>query len=438
MSKLVNTRNVSFNQYTTQKILQESFDTSGYLRQLIYYSDSPSIDAFGRLRVSNPVTIFDSKQIFKDPDLPNNVENFPLFYDNQQISGSGSSTVFNITTASTTLSVSNVTEGTRARQTKMRFNYQPGKSILIFKTFVLGEHVPGVTKRDGLFDEKNGFFLEDNGSTYGFVKRSFISSASVDTRIEQSNWNLDVLDGTGTSGITIDFTKTQISVLDFEWLGVGRVRLGFVINGLIIYVHEFNHANALSTVYTSTPNLPLRCEISNDGTGGSGSVTQICASIISEGGTNDLGVLRYASTNGNHVNADVADTVYAVLGIRLKSNYIGTSIKLIDMSIISETNDDFEWLILLNPTVAGTFTYSNELYSAIQSASGSTSNTVTGGYKISGGFASLDTQSSTKNLENAILLGSTINGTRDEIVLCVRPLSASADIQGSLTWREIS
>ena len=438
MTKLVRDSNLNFPSYTTQRVLQEVFDTEGYLRTQMFFSDSPSLDSFGRLRVSNPTTLFDSKQIFKDPSLGNNVENFPLFFDNQEILGTGSFTTYNVNTASTTLSVSNQVEGKRVRQTKMRFNYQPGKSFLIFKTFVLGEHVSGVVKRDGYFDEKNGLFLEDDGENYNFVVRSYVTSGSVDTKVPQSQWNIDTFDGKGVSEVELDFTKTQISVLDFEWLGVGRVRAGFVVDGVIRYAHEFNNANNLPTVYMSTPNLPLRCEISNDGSGGEGHVTQICSSVISEGGTNLLGTLRYASTEGVHVDANITDTIYAVIGIRLKESHVGMSVKIIDISMLTETNDNFEWIFILNPTVGGTFTYVGENLSGVEVARGKTENVVTGGYKLAGGFVSVNTRNIANTLENAILLGSSILGVRDEMVLCVRPLGSNSDIQGGLTWRELS
>lgn len=56
--------------------------------------DSASVDAFGRWRVSEPQTLFDSKLIFNDSDLADNVENHPLIYDNQEISGGGTSTAY--------------------------------------------------------------------------------------------------------------------------------------------------------------------------------------------------------------------------------------------------------------------------------------------------------------------------------------------------------
>lgn len=62
--------------------------------------DQIHLDAFKRLKISQPYTIFDSKQIFDDSDLANTVENFPLFFDNKEVSGSGTSTLFNVNQAS--------------------------------------------------------------------------------------------------------------------------------------------------------------------------------------------------------------------------------------------------------------------------------------------------------------------------------------------------
>jgi len=221
----------------TNRTLQSVTDDEGYLYAGLLFSDSPAIDSFGRLRISNPLTLFDSKQIFKDPDLTDNEENFPLFFDNQEVSGSGSFTTFNINTASTSIGVNSNVAANRIRQTKMRFNYQPGKSLLVLHTFSFSSSsTPGITRRIGYFDSNNGLFFDNNGNNYGFVKRSYSSGSPIDTRIPQSNWNIDTFDGKGNSEITLDFTKVQILVIDFEWLGVGRVRFGFVIGGVIKYV----------------------------------------------------------------------------------------------------------------------------------------------------------------------------------------------------------
>jgi hypothetical protein len=414
---------------------------------LVELGDSGSIDAFGRLRVSNPETIFDSKNIFNDEGIPASAENQPLFYDNAQTAGAGTSTEYRANEAATYLFVGDDTAGARIRQSKIRFNYQPGKSLLVFMSFVFGPQASGITMREGLFDANNGLFLEDNGTGYGFVRRTNVTGTPVDNRIEQANWNIDKMDGTGMSGIALDFTKTQILAVDYEWLGVGRVRMGFVIDGLIYYAHEINNANNLTTVYMSTPNLPLRSEISNDGTAKSNHIVQICSTVVSEGGQNPLGVVRRASTNGTHVDCNVENTIYAILGIRLKSNYIGETIDILSAAIQLQTGSHkVEYIIKLNPTVAGTFTYVAETNSAVEIARGATANTVTGGIDIGGGFAESggvqagNSGSSESNVSNALKLGSTIAGVVDTIVLCVRPIAGSTnvDVEGSLVWRELN
>lgn len=386
------------------------------------FSDSPNIDAFGRLRTSDPGTVFDIKQLF---------DKQPLFFDESITNNSGSATSTHSTTdAATTMHVE--TNDTIIRQTKIRYNYQPGKSQLFYLTGVLGAAVSGVTRRIGAFDANNGLFFELSGSTLSVVKRK----ATSDTSIAQASWNLDTLDGNGPSGITIDTSKTQIFVIDYEWLGVGRVRFGVIVGGVIIYCHQFLHGNIETSVYISTPNLPIRYEIAS--TTGTGDLIHICSTVISEGGNERLGVLRTLATGATHVDANATDTVYAVLGIRLKSSHIGASISPIRLSVISETNDDFRWILSYNPTIADTFTYSDISNSCVQGATGATANTVSNlGITIGEGYASTDTQSIEAVVETSLRLGSLIDGTPDELVLSVMPLSSGADIQAAIIWKEL-
>ena len=407
---------------------------SYFERTQILAADSPSIDAFDRLRVSEPYTVFDSKQLH---------DNSPLFWDEEITDVSGNADATHSTTnAAVTMTVDGNGDVV-VRQTKMRFNYQPGKSQMILLTGKL-TNTTNVKARIGAFSGdatatapagSNGVFFEVDSGTIYVVKRKNGS----DTRVAQSSWNIDPFDGTGPSEVTIDPTKVQIGFIDFEWLGVGRIRMGFVIDGIIYYCHQFNHANTETAVYMSTPNLPLRYEISSSG--GSSSLDHICSSVISEGGVENNGVVRAASTSGTHVDANTADTVYAVVGIQLKTTHLDTTIIPTDLQMLAETESNFEWLLMWNPTVAGTFTYSDETNSAIQSAKGATANTVTGGLLLASGWASSTKQgssSASSSLDTPLRLGSAIDGTRDTLVLCVRPLSADADIQGSLTWRELS
>ena len=253
-----------------------------YLRetQTAFY-DSYNLDAFGRLRSSNPYTLFDSKMV-----------NSALAYiwDDAEVIGTGvTSSTYNANQASVTLAVDDNAAGKRVRQTRRHFNYQSGKSQLILMTGVFGTGTDGITRRMGYFNDKNGLFYEQTTLGMAVVVRTYTSGSAVDASYRQSIWNLDKMDGTGKSGVNLDFTKTQIVFFDMEWLGVGRIRFGWVVDGKIYYCHEVNNANNLTLVYMSTPNLPLRYEIDNDGTGAASSMVQICSTVISEGGEQDTG-----------------------------------------------------------------------------------------------------------------------------------------------------
>jgi len=393
------------------------------------FADGPNLDAFSRLRISNPETLFDSKQLY---------DNAPLIWDDSEVSGTSTTSVHNVNTASTVISVGGATAGKRVRQTFMRFNYQPGKSQLVLMTGTLDlvGGGAGINRSFGLFDDNNGIFLKDDEGVYKMVIRSSTSGSPVDNEVAQSSWNLDTMDGTGSSGITLDFTKSLILFIDFEWLGVGRVRTGFIIGGKPIYVHEFLHSNLQEGVYMSTPNLPLRYEIENTGAGVASGLRHICASVISEGGSQDLGIIRTVSNGSTFVNANVVGTLYALVGIRLKSTHIGSVVKQLTESVLAATPDNLEWHLIKNPTVAGTFTYTGLANSAIEFATGDTTNTVSGGTILSGGYLSGD-QSIYSDLNSADYLGSAIDGTPDTLVLCVRPLGVNLDVFGSLTFREL-
>jgi len=399
------------------------------------YGDTQSIDAFDRLRISEPFTIFDSKQLH---------DKQPLFWD-ESIGGSATSVHFPVN-ACTTMSVTSNVSDFVIRQTKQRFNYQAGKSQLILFTFS-GDNQTSVTKRIGLFDgtgtnnltPNNGIFLEITGTG---VSWNIAKDGTTTQTVTQSNWNYDKLDGTGNSGITLDLSGSQIAIIDFEWLGVGRVRVGFVIDGIIRYCHYFNHSNDPSypTVYMTTPNLPLRYSIQSSGAG-AGSLDHICSTVMSEGGQEQTGILRSINTGTTHLDANSVGTTYALLGIRLKSAYKDITVIPEFLNLMTLTDTPFLWSLHLNPTISGSFTYGDISNSAVQGAIGVSTNTLSAdgliidsGYVPSGFKASVGDD---RKLITSLRIGSSISGTLDTLVLCVAPLSANADILGSMTFREM-
>ena len=297
---------------------------------------SANFDAFGRLRVSDPQTVFDSKLVYDAQ---------PLYWAEAQTGGAAAGS-WSAADARVRLTVA--AGQTSVRQSRRYFTYQPGKSQLIFQTFNLRGAVAGVTKRVGYFDSTNGFFLELASTTaVNFVRRS--GSSVPTTTVPQASWNLDPMNGSGPSGVTLDFAQTQILVLDFEWLGVGSARMGFVINGQIIYAHRFDCANISPAVYMSTPNLPIRYEIDATG-GGAGDLDCICSSVISEGGIEAsgtaFGVYSPRSTNV----ANNASTT--LLSIRHLAGVERVTIIPTQIGPITAGNGASQWELLYNPTFA--------------------------------------------------------------------------------------
>jgi hypothetical protein len=294
----------------------------------LYEPFKPENDAFGRLRTSEPHTLGDYKHLFAiDPDFLN-VE-----------VGIGATVIYDLNQAAAILNSGTDDNGLCIHQTRRYHHYMPGKSQLIFSSFAFGEEQQNVFKRTGYFDDRDGIFFEQEpDGTLNFVIRSFVSREAVDRKVPQSEWNTDKLDGTGPSGFTLDITKTQLFFTDFEWLGVGRVRCGFSMDGKNIISHEFYNSNILDTVYMSNPNLPVRCEIKNVGTqvGVGGSFLQICATVVSEGGYSEVG--REFSQVTPLRTVGIGLTV-PIISIRLKNSFKDypnrATVKLEDISVIS-------------------------------------------------------------------------------------------------------
>ena len=403
------------------------------LTQPITASDTFSTDAFGRQRVSEPQTLFDSKQCH---------DALPLIWDDVETSGGSTTSTYSAYRASSLLAVANGVAGTRVRQTKKRFNYQPGKSQLILVTFVLGGSKTGVTKRVGYFDASNGIFLQHKDGAASLTRRTSVSGTPSDTdNVAQASWNLDPMDGTGVSGITLDWTKAQILFIDMEWLGVGRVRVGFVVNGLIYYAHEFVHSNVITSVYMSDPNQPIRYEITGSASQTGDTLECICASVMSEGGLSDT-AFPFATSTATAITGGVG-TVYAAVGIRKKTTHTSKLVDLTGVSVllVAAAARSARWTLRLNPTVAGTGgdawagKYADITNSALQAALGVVANTVTGGTIIASGFVE-NANSASVPISSLLPLGSTVAGVRDEIVLCVAPIGGTVDIYGALNWKE--
>ena len=302
---------------------------------------TPQLDAFGRLRVSNPFTLFDSQQRFGlDASFRSNV-------------ASGGSVTFIPTQSSANLTVTNTVGSFAARESAYTFRYQPGKSLLTMMTFTMAPASPGNTRqRVGYFGQDNGFYVElANGLE--LVQRSNVTGTVALSNVAQVNWNGDKLLGSGPSGLTLDITKSQILWVDMEWLGVGSVRMGFVINGLFILCHTFHHANLIPTAYITTACLPVRYEIQtlNGAAPATSNLTQICSTVMSEGGaTTPLTLYSNLCTFSATVGAA---TWVPVISVQLAPGRLDSvcAVKQIEI-VITTSGDTVQWALWSNVTAA--------------------------------------------------------------------------------------
>lgn len=326
-------------------------------------------------------------------------------------------------------------------QSNMYSPYFPGKSQLIEMTFTNFQNEANVVKRIGYFNSStvapytasyDGFYLEADGTTYRVkVDRNGTNILNAD----RTQWD-DKLDGTGASGVTINFANFNIFAADFLWLGGKGVRFGVCVNGSIIWFYHYNHANTYAGVMFLSPNKPLRYEIRS--TTGSGSLNAICAQVSSEGAISTVGNPFSINTGTTTVVTNTVGTYYALLGIRLKSTHKDIAVKIDELSVLSNTADNFLFNLYLNPTVAGTFTYNSvNANSACEYAVGVAANTITGGTLLNSRVAQKQVVN-TLIYQNARRLGTTIGGVMDTIVIGVIPLTNNMQVYASMDFIEFS
>jgi len=377
--------------------------------------NGPNVDAFGRLRVSEPYTIFDSQNRYSA--------------DNQfsvATTGTGTTT-FLSNEASVKMEVTSGGVGSVTRQSFRSFPYQPGKGLLVLATFVMDSSTSvNLTQNVGYFNTSNGVFFKRTGSTNSFVLRSSSTptpGTPSDIRtVNQSSWNGDKLDGTGASGITLDITKAQILWMDFEWLGVGSVRCGFIINGQYIICHTFNNANGVATVYMTTAILPVRYEIITTTSAVAASMKAICCSVISEGGYGATSIEHVAGRVNATSGSTITTSFYPMVSIRLASTALGAVVIPSSYNFLPTTADNYEIALIKNATLTG------PSWTAVPSDANVeydiTATAMTGGTVASSSFTTGKSGPSPLSLDGAynwdLQLGASLAGVSDIYTLAAR------------------
>lgn len=390
-------------------------------------------DAFGRLRVSQPYTLFDSQSRYAA--------------DNQfdtSTSGTGSST-FNTNQASVSMSVTAGGVGSVVRQTYRSFPYQPGKGLLVLATFQMDNGTSAnVNQKVGYFNTQNGVFFQRTGSTNSFVLRSYTGGSVDDSRaVTQANWNGDKLNGTGASGLTLDLSHPQILWMDFEWLGVGSVRCGFIINGQYIVCHTFNTANVYgTTVYMTTAILPVRYEITST-SAVAATLTQICSSVVSEGGFEQTSIDHVARRTT--ILTTISTTFLPLVSIRLASGRTGAVVLPNRIQVLPTTSQNYEVALVKNTTLTGA-TWAATVPSDSNVDYDVAATAMTGGTIVQTDFVTATgsggiSQTSLPNDYNWDLqLGTSLAGVSDVYTVAIRTVSGATtgDAVGSLSFFDLT
>lgn len=400
----------------------------------IAFGDTANLDGFQRLRVAEPVGIFDATFEYGLA---------PLRYNAITVNGA---TITHLPDESSAqLAVAAVANSRARLVSKACHRYIPGKSQLIAMTSVVGAGVAGAIKRVGYFDDGDGVFLEQNGVTdVAFVLRTSTSGAPSDAnRVVQANWNKDKFDGTGRSQITLDLTKGQILMMDLQWLGMGRVRIGFDINGRFWPAHEFNNANNVTAVYMKTANLPVQYEIVS-AAGAVATMKATCSTVVSEGGSEkDQGIVFAAGNPVTVLRTVAVGTPLPIVAIRPAATFGGKQnrslFKLESISWLAVAGaGEFMWQVVYNASITG------GAWAAVNADSTAeiniTGTAVAGGIVVAQGYdnASLAARQFQSVLDREQRYPWVLDQAGNQIVvaLVITEANGNTDILGAMQWRE--
>lgn len=388
-----------------------------------------ALDAFGRQRVSQPYTLFDSQNRYTADTQ----------YDTA-LTGTGTTT-FQVNQSAVDMTVTAGGVGSVIRQTYRSFPYQPGKGLLLLATFCMdGSQSLNLTQRVGYFNEANGVFFQRIDGTNSFTLRSSTTGSVSDARtVNQSAWNGDKLDGTGASGYTLDSAKSQILWMDFEWLGVGSVRCGFIINGQYIICHTFTNANEITSTYMTTAILPVRYEITST-SAVAATLKQICSSVMSEGG--------YDAQSGNYsarrttAKTGISTTFIPLVSIRLATGRSGAVVLVTQGNALPTVTQNYEVVIFKNATLTGA-SWATSISTNVDYDQ--TATAVTGGTIVVQDYVTSTSQGrSAANVVSGynwdLQLGATIAGVSDIYTLAIRTLDATptGDAWGALSFFDLT
>lgn len=381
-----------------------------------------------RLKTSNKVVVFSNTfQFSKEVDL----------WDEQLLNGA---TSVNDQFQSSVIMTVTSSPGSRVvRQTRKVMHYVPGRSAEFTIVATNVNLKVGHRARIGVFDERNGVFFERaaDGELYAVV-RSSVSGSAVDTRVSQSNFNLDRMDGTGPSGIVDQPGTIRTLHIEYEWYGAGDVIFSYIIGGKICPLHRFTFANIITTSWCSTPFNPIRLELENISSNSSAVLEQYSTSYSLEGEIRSIGIPKITGIPIPGVQIPGILTYRPVLSLRLKPNSLNAVVFLEEVQAFTSSNSFLTFRIVRNATLnAVTWTDHQTGESAVEVNVDAT--TATGGVTVALGVIPLNGIPYVLDTGHGeFQLGRYNLGTTSDVFsLLLACATNNATALGTLRWREV-
>jgi len=401
---------------------------------LTTFTSGDQLDAFSNMRTADPSFVADGQLTY---DLQ------PILY--QQVTSANGTIAHDATNRCATISLASASSGEDTyMQSYQHYRYQAGRGQEIFITWAGHSLTANCEMYVRYGNGSNGIGFASDGTLTGSRFEILSDTGNGDQLVSQANWNQDKLDGTGASGYTLDPTKTHILVIDVQALYVGRVRVGFDIDGAIVWAHEFYHANNIAVPYIQTANLPIRAGIKATDDSATGSMRFICSCVLSRGGQEQIAGYDY-SVEGTVEAASGART--HLLSIRPKTtfNSITNRVEFVleDVEILVTGNNPVYWELCLGQALTTpTYADANATYSAYEYAD---AETLSGSPAVvfASGYCAASNQAKgvvSRGITNRYPITLDVAGAvRDmgTLTLLVTGLGAASVCRGQIHWKEL-
>uniref|UniRef100_A0A6C0EGI4 Uncharacterized protein n=1 Tax=viral metagenome TaxID=1070528 RepID=A0A6C0EGI4_9ZZZZ len=195
--------------------------------------------------------------------------------------------------ASVILSLTDATDERKVRRGSRWFlNPEQGKPFVILISAIFNPdsaNPTGVESRIGYADD--GFYGiyfqhtgDDSDGSMAIVNQTLTGTITY----EQADWNIDTLDGTGASNITGNFATIQTYFFELTWNNM--LRLGLVINGKYITVHEISSQTDMTVLPTSCLRTFQSISCTTDFSG-TAQLIHLSTCVLSEKGYSPKGTL---------------------------------------------------------------------------------------------------------------------------------------------------